>query len=245
MKAYVILSVLMICSIVGFSQDMIVSTARDTVLGKIIDVVNEKDESGYILFRRDGYYGNTKIVLAYVENYKIGGQWKGLVQNELPRNIETQKVEYQQIVTVEGISAKELFGRLRRWVVTNFASSAFTKKVEKPEDNFISIDGRIQTNELDGYVQFHLELVSKEGRYKVEWSHLTFHWYSPFTFSSPGDWKMLNLEDCYPARGLISVDREFIIRSTNIMDSYIKTKLNELNTSMHEQQSEDFKLDDW
>ena len=235
----------MLCSMVGFGQDMIVSIAGDTMMGKIIDVVNEGGENGYIIYKTEGSATNGKALFKYVDNYKIGTQWKGLVQNKLPINIETQKIQYQQVITVEGVHAKQLFGRLRRWVVTNYASSALTKKVEKPEENFISIHGRIQTNELDGYVKFHLELVCKDGRYKVEWSQLTFHWYSPFTFSSPGDWKMLTLEDCYPPKGPISVDRQFIIRATNTMDTYIKAKLNGLNTSMLEQQSEDGKLDDW
>lgn len=99
----------------------------------------------------------------------------------LPTNKETGKVEYIDVVKVEG-TPSDLYARGLSWINANFKNASEVTKVRDEANGVIEGKHRIRlmntveegVENVFGYVQYEFKLEFKEGRYRYSFYNFIF-----------------------------------------------------------------------
>ena len=134
-------------------------------------------------------------------------------ESMFPRNEETGRYEFQEVVTVEGADAEELLRRAQAWLESDYRSLAQVMRQSASKDQHrVTARGNTSTKWMLDTVQIHhrLTIEAKEGRYRYTMTDLTLE--AP---SFKAD--LENRQDIWPRRkGLLertAVDIEEILAS--------------------------------
>ena len=134
-------------------------------------------------------------------------------ESMFPRNEETGRYEFQEVVTVEGVGADELLRRARAWAESDYRSIAKGVRQSGYKDKGrVTVRGNTSTKWMLDTVQIHhsLTIEAREGRYRYTMTD--------FDLEAPSFTADLeNREDVWPRRrGLLkrtAADVEEILAS--------------------------------
>ncbi|MCB9190814.1 MAG: DUF4468 domain-containing protein [Flavobacteriales bacterium] len=223
-------ALLLLISLTTFGQnEMVVTNSFDTLVCNKVELERHSGEGidFLVIEKLDGK--TSRMAVTSVFNYTVKGEWKMDNQTPLPLDEQTGEIIYQEIQNVDGVSSEELFTRAKYWVANNYVSANDVIQFEDRKRGVLVAKGNITTGELSGFVRHTLEIACKEGRYRVEYKNLSFHW------SHEGLNHEYSLSECFPASEKLkgnSLHRKFVVRATNRMDISIKESLKSLDGAM-------------
>lgn len=95
---------------------------------------------------------------------------------ELPRDEKTGRYTYQEVVKVEGASARDLYSQARAWVARTYVSAQDVVQLEDSDAARLIVKGLWQTSSgflrPGGWIRHTLTIEAKDGRYRYTISDL-------------------------------------------------------------------------
>jgi uncharacterized protein with TBP-like fold DUF4468 len=173
-------------------------------------------------------------------------------QAQFPTN-EKGEVEYSEVITLEGLTKKQIYDKAKLWIVSTLKSG--DNMVELSGDNSDQIvgTGNIILDDLKtGYsrnkrdhiytpsLNFKFIVFCKDGRFKYELSNIVFHYTWIFnSISSPFATDLLELKPPQYIRSEKDVS-EFKSRVTSVASPSLKKLIDDFITTMNTSQSDDW-----
>ncbi len=108
-------------------------------------------------------------------------------ERDLPRNEESHKYQYQEVVPAEGASAADLFVRAKTWVATEFRSAKDVIQLDDKESGQLIVKAIMPESYLSQPVNFWFTttIEVKDGRFRYTITDLVFDCACATNYTAP------------------------------------------------------------
>lgn len=139
------------------------------------------------------------------------------------------KIDYSEVVNVDGAKQNELHSRAKLWFADTFRSSTNVIQLDDTENGIILGKGSVARKDKSSVLTWHftLKIQMKDGKYKVEIYNIDYNYYSPSvrigSSRLPSRDVTVNLdtyfldEDIYKRNGTLKSRAQFIADETNVV----------------------------